>query len=481
VAVLLGRNLGAQVLAVGATIVLARLLSPKDYGAFAVASVIQQSAIIVVNFGLPAALVRRPSAPSIEELQSVSGYVLAMGTAVAAAALAIAFVILPLLGASSEVADLAAIACLSLPILGVQTAPIVLLSRSLDFRRVVVIEISDAIAFYSFAVIAAVAGLGAFSLAGAVPVAAIVGMIMAFRVRPWERGFRIHREHIRRLAPFGMRVGVFQAAAITRELGFVALLAGLGGQALAGFYGMALRLFAPPYAAMAAIERVGLAAFTKVESGANRARQAARAAGVAMLAVGLPMALVAGAADPLVSLLFGSRWLPAADIAVVASAGVLLFSGAGTVLVSHAFSEGDARSPLIGILSQIVVLLGLALILVPGDPQIGTGVALGAGFAAFALVIWLRAPREARSSGAAIIGGLLVAAGAAACGHAAAATVGTGAVAVGVSVAVTATVWAVLAVLLARPSLKLLISLIRRHLIARSSRAGVEGLGAARG
>jgi O-antigen/teichoic acid export membrane protein len=461
--ILMGRNLGVQVLALGATIVLARLLSPSEFGAFAVAAAIQQAGMVVVNFGLPAALIRREIPPSSAELQAASGFVLAIGAAATVAAIGLAFVVLPALGGSGEIAKLAALACLSLPILGVQIAPIVLLNRKLDFRRIAIIEVADAIAFYAFAIVAALAGLGTYSLAGAVVFSALVGMLIAFRVQPWDRGFRLDPGLIRTLASFGLQVGAFQSATIVRELGFVALLAALGGQALAGFYGMARRLFSLPFAAMTALQRVGLPALAQLPRGRTRARQTAKAVAVGSLAVGLPMALIAGAADPLVSVAFGPRWLPAADLTVLASAGVLLFASAGTMVVSLELAEGDARTPLASIGLQLLVLLGLSVALVPDHGASGAGIALGASFAVFTAAVIAGAPREARSAVAPVLRGVLVAGLAALAGRAV--QPGSDGVAAVASMAATGATWLALAIVVCRSELRLLLSLIRRHVL----------------
>ncbi len=118
---------------------------------------------------------------------------------------------------------------------------------------------------------------------------------------------------------------------------------------MAGFYGMARRLFSLPFAAMAALQRVGMTALAQMPSEAERSRQTANGVAVGMLAVGLPMAMIAGAAEPLVSLAFGARWIPAAHMTVLASPGVLLFAGAGTLILSRRLADGDARTPLIGL------------------------------------------------------------------------------------------------------------------------------------
>jgi len=470
--ILVGRNLGVQGLALLVTIPLARLLSPTQFGAFAVASAIQQVGIVIVNFGLPAALIRREVEPTVEELRAAAGLVLALGSAILLVACVVAFALLPALGQQLEVTKLAAVACASLPILGMQVAPVVRLNRELDFKGIAFIEVAEAIAFYATALVAAILGLGPYSLAGAVVVGAAVGMLTAFRISPWRGGFAIDLGPIRSLAAFGLQVGALQTATIVRELGLIALLAGIGGSAMAGFYGMARRLFSLPFAAMAALQRVGMTALAKLPRGPERTRQTANAVAVGMLAVGLPMALIAGAAEPMVSFAFGHRWLPAAHMAVIASAGVLLFAGAGTLVMSRRLADGDARSPLAGIVLQIAVLAALSAALVPDHGASGAGVAIGASFAVFTLALVATSAEDARAIAGPALRGLIVSALAALAGHLAQA--GPDAVATAASLAVTAAVWLGLARLLSRRDLNLLTSLLRRY-VRPASRTALSG------
>jgi lipopolysaccharide exporter len=460
--ILLGRNLGVQVLAFGATVVLARLLSPSEFGAFAVASVIQQSGMVLVNFGLPAALIRRPGPPTRDELRAVSGFVLVAGTLVALTASLIAFALIPSLGESSEIAKLAAVACFSLPVLGVQIAPIVLLNRGLDFRGVAIIEVIDAVAFYGFAVIGAATGLGPYSLAGAAVLAALVGMVVATAMQPWDRGFTLRLSVLRPLAAFGMQVGAFQSATIARELGFVAMLAALGGQALAGFYGMSRRLFALPYAAMNALQRVGMTTLAQSPAGDSRSDRSAKAIAVGSLAIGLPMALIAGAAEPFTSLAFGDRWLPAAHLTALASPGVLLFACAGTVALSLELADGDARTPLLGIATQLAVLFALGVWLVPGEAAQGAGIALGVSFVVLTAFLLAGTRQLLEASFGPMLRGLLIAAVAALIGRQV--VPGGDGAATAASLAATGAIWLGGALLICRTELRLLAALMRRHL-----------------
>ncbi len=459
---MVGRTLGVQLVTAGATIALARLLAPADYGAFAIAQAAQYLGRNVVEVGLPAALVRRADPPTIREQHAVTGLMVATGGALAAAAFMCAYAVLPLLGIDTEFAELIAIAFASLPLFGARAVPAVFLERRLAFGRLVAIEVSETFAFYAFALPAAVAGLGAFSLVGAIPVSAAAGVAAATLLQPWAWGARIELGVLRTLIRFGTQVSLIWPVHMLRELAFVAILIAVGGQALAGFYAMSLRIFGVTTAVLYAIQRVGFAAFSRAEPGAARALRAARASGVTAVAIGLPLALITGAADPLVALIFGERWLPTADVVLGAVTGVFLVTSAGGVLQALLLSEENARTPLAAAILQAVLTVGLAAVLAGPFDALGAGVAVGIGSIAFTAAVWAGAPREARSGTLPVLAALAAVAGAALAGHAAGSAVTLRSLLAALAASLGA--WLILSILLSRSELALLRDLLRRHL-----------------
>jgi PST family polysaccharide transporter len=336
------------------------------------------------------------------------------------------------------------------------------LNRRLDFRSIALIETGESLAFYATALLAAALGLGAYSLAGAIGVGAIAAAVIAHRLAPWHHGYSLNLTPIRSVARFGVQVGAIQIGTVARELGLVAVLTGVGGPALAGFYGMSRRLFSLPLAAMTAIQRVGMTAFGRMREGPERTSQAAKAVAVSMLAVGLPMALIAGSAEPLVSAVFGGRWAPSAHMTEIASVGVLLFAGTGTIVSSKQLADGNAGTPLIAAALQIALLGALAAILVPGRGTTGAGIAVAVGYAAFTIAVLAASGRDAELYLVPAIRGLGVAILAALAGLAA--STGPVGVALALSLAASGLAWLAAAYVISRADLLLLTSLLRRHL-----------------
>ncbi len=84
----------------------------------------------------------------------------------------------------SEAGRVTAFMVLSLPILAFRTPGFILLERALDFRRLVAVEISEAVLYHAWAIAAVWVGWGVWGFASATLVCAVVGTVAMFRVSP---------------------------------------------------------------------------------------------------------------------------------------------------------------------------------------------------------------------------------------------------------------------------------------------------------
>lgn len=414
VAILVSRTLGLQLLTVGVTLVLARLLSPADYGLFAIAAAVQALAQAASGIGLSTAMIREPDEPSGEQQRAVTGFLLLTGLGFSAVAAAVAFAVLPALGVESEPLEVAAVAAIAIPIYAFRVAPMVLLERRLSFGRVAGVETVETLSFNAFALAGALAGLGAYSLVGAVPVAAAAGALVARRLRVAVPGLSLDLDAVRPLARFGLRASVLRMAMLARELGFVTLLTAIGGTATAGFYAMATRLFAFPTALASAVQRVSFPALARSVEG--RAPRAARTAILSAVAASLPLALIAGASQAIVTVLLGDRWLATVDIVLIGAAGMLLSASAIPAMVGLALAGGQSRGPIASVCVSALAM-GACLALVDPLGSAAAGIGLTAGAIAGVAVLALYAGAEMREAGPAIGRALAVGALAAAAGY----------------------------------------------------------------
>jgi O-antigen/teichoic acid export membrane protein len=458
---LIGRSVALQGLTAIATIAIARLLTPRDYGVFAIAIAVQTLGGFLTDLGLSAALVRRRLAPTLEEQRAVTAFMLLVGTVVAAAACAIAFAVLPALNLDSYVARATAIACLSFPLVALRVVPMVRLERQLAYGRIIVIELSGVLSFYAFALPAALAGFGAISLAGAVPVSAAAGAITALAVCPWPLGLNLAPRALKPLLRFGIQVSARYPVGSLGDLGLVTILAAIGGQTAAGFYGISRRFFTLPAAVASATLRVSFASLSRLPTEMSQDSRAARAAGIVAVGIGLLLALVVGSVHPLIAVLFGERWLPAEGAVISAAPGVLVASSLGAVLIGHAIAQGRPGWPLITTGISTLVTLAIGVVLTPPLAATGAGIATTAGLFVSTLLMLAGAPQSARAGGRPVFRALAVAALAGLAGN----LVGQGneLPSLALALAAAGAVWVAMSFLINRAEMSLLVRLLREH------------------
>src|SRR5262249_18267792 len=149
-----------------------------------------------------------------------------------------------------------------------------------------------------------------------------------------------------------------QGVYLLKELGFVGLVAAIGGAPLAGFYGMAKRLFSFPIALTSAVSRVSFPTLSRDPE--QRPGPAARIMALTATLAALPLALVAGAAEPLISVLLGNEWLPTADIVLIGSVGMMLAASGLSTMASFVLAEGRPNAAILAAVVETVVLCVLA-------------------------------------------------------------------------------------------------------------------------
>jgi lipopolysaccharide exporter len=397
------------------TILLARLLTPADYGLFAIALSVQLVGQSIAELGLPAALVRMPEPPPAELQAATIGFLLMLTvTAVAVLALA-AFVVVPSLGGTGRVLKVISITLLALPLYAVRAVPMAMMDRGMSFGRVAAVEAADTVGFNAFALSAAVAGLGVFSLAGAVPFGAMLGMFTAWLVQRSPRMPRFAPARVKQLIGFGSRVSVLGMLNLGRDLGFVTLIGAIGGAPAAGLYAMAKRLFSFPAALIAAVSRVTFPALSR--SPEQRPARTARLIGQVACVCGLPLALVAGSVQPLIAVVLGDRWLPTTDIVLYGSLSMMLSASLAPPMNSYFLAEGKPNPPIVAIATELTVSFLLVAALLGSLQETGIGIAMSVGSSAAALILLVTIHPVVRAGSAAVVRATAVAFIAAAAGQ----------------------------------------------------------------
>jgi O-antigen/teichoic acid export membrane protein len=209
---------------------------------------------------------------------------------------------------------------------GVATVPVGLLNRFFLQKRLFIGEAVAFVSSTSVMISLAAAGAGAYSFAWGTIVSGTAGMIMhtclaPFRVRPgWNR--RV----VRSLVGFGLPLAGASLLVLSVANVDNLVVGAVLGQTLLGYYLLAFRQSSWPMGLLnEAARRVALAGFSRLEHDRDLLSRAFTRGLALLMAATVPACvLLAVYAEPLVRILFGERWLPAAQaIPLLAVFGLL--------------------------------------------------------------------------------------------------------------------------------------------------------------
>lgn len=296
------------------SIVLARLLSPEEFGTIALLYLFTGIAGAFVDSGFSAALVQYQNATHADE-STVFWFNLAMGASVAlalwASAPAIsAFYALPIL------LPLTAILALNIFISSLGSIHGTLLTKHLDFRtQMKVSGVATAISGV-VAIVLAWRGAGVWALAAQTVVATVVTTALLWTFNSWRPAFVFSVASARRLFGFGgyMLASGLLDTAYNRM--YTLLIGRFYGIRELGFYNRADGTKQLPVGVLTGIlSRVAFPIFSASAHDYLQLQRGVRLALRGMMLLNVPMMLgLAAVAEPLVLALFGARWLPAVPV-----------------------------------------------------------------------------------------------------------------------------------------------------------------------
>jgi O-antigen/teichoic acid export membrane protein len=375
---------GAVIAVIGfaGTVVFARLLTPRDVGTVAIGLTLVLLVGVLSDGGLGAGLIRRPEPPSLEELRALTALQL---TVAAASALAIGAVALRF----GETGRVAAVMVTAAPLLALQLPGRILLERSLSYRPLALLEVSQVVAFNAWAIALVVLGFGVWGFASAVFARTIVGLAIVAYVSPvgiprpspsWRRA--------RSLFAFGVRFQAVAAMWFLRDQGLMLSIVAVASVATVGLWALAKRLLEVPYLLLASLWRVSFPTMSRVvAAGTDPAPLIGRATGMAAIATGTILTALAASAPGLVPGLFGEPWREASSVLPPACLGLGIAGSVSVATQGFLYAVGDASAVLRSVVLQTTALFAVALPLLPHLGVTAVGVGLLVSFLVEAIVL----------------------------------------------------------------------------------------------
>lgn len=367
---------GLFILQMGATVVLARLLIPADFGLIAMVAAFTGFAGLFRDLGLSTATVQRASIThaQVSTLFWINvGVSLLLALTGAALAPAVAWFY-----REPRLLAVTAALCGTFVFGGIAAQHTALLRRQMRYGRLAAVELTALAAGFAAAVWLALRGAGYWSLVGFTAVRELVAAVVSWCVSPWRPGRPVRASGVRPMLAFG---GNLTGAGVLNYIGGTldhVLLGWFWGPALLGLYAKAnslLRLplnqLNPPLAAVA------VPTLSRLVERPDAYRRGTLAL-LAQLAVvtGPLMALMIVGADWLIALVLGPQWTGAVPLfRILGFAGLLLpvWNATGWLFVSQGRTREHLHFHMIDSAAKVLsVLAGLPW----GALGVATGVAV---------------------------------------------------------------------------------------------------------
>lgn len=366
------RNLAVRGLGLVGNIVLARLLTPADFGLIAFGLTITVLGSALTTGGLGASLVQRREDPARHDLGVALGFQLACGAALAAIVAAVA---LPYGG---EAGLVAAVMVLALPIDAFRVPVGIVTTRQLDFGLLARVEIGELVVFNVASIALVAAGMGVWGVAVASLLRAVVGAVLLVLRGPV--GFVAPRFDVRTLRGhlhFGLTNQGATLLNAGRDQGLNLLVLAVGGVAALGIWALAYRLLQTVTLLLQALWRVSFPATARMlAAGADARHLLSRSLALIALVTGVMVVALAGPAPATVPVLFGPGWDQVTGILPWGAAALMVSGPISTSGIGFLWAVGDGGRVLTCVAAQTVVWLGATAALLALDEPSAVGIGM---------------------------------------------------------------------------------------------------------
>ena len=344
-------------------IVLARLLTPDDFGLVAMVASITGFFLIFKDLGLTDATIQEPEI-SHKQISTLFWINIAFGITVALIVVALSTPIAWFYG-EPQLKSIAIISSLSFAFAGLSTQHLALLKRSILYSRIAFIEITATLVSFGTAIILARYGWSYWALVLRPIVLAMFLAIGCWFFCQWRPGLPTRRSHVRSMLIFGGNtLGYFVVNYFARSLDKTLIGWRYGAKEL-GYYGKAYQLFILPInQVIIPLQSVAVTTLSKLRTEPEKYRRYYLKALSGISFVAMPMcAFMVAVSDDLILLLLGPQWKKTGSIFASLGIGAVIqtvFSTMGWLHVSLGRPDRWLRWGIFGSSVTVVAfLLGL--------------------------------------------------------------------------------------------------------------------------
>ena len=356
-----GARAAQHVLQFAFTAALARLLLPEDFGLVAMITVFTGFAAVLVDFGLAAALVQRPT---LEErhrsaafwMNLVAGLLLAGVLSALAPWLAVLY-------DEPRLRELAPVLSLNFVFSSTGLVQAALLQRAMNFRRLAGIQVVSTIVAGAVAVGAAVAGAGVWSLIVFTLASSLFASSALWLLSDWRPRLTAPGQAVRELWGFSGNLLGFSVINYWSRNADNLIVGKFAGPAALGIYSRAYYLMLMPLDQISqVVARVMFPALSRIQDDRPRVKRAyLRAVGIIGLLSFPLMAGLFAVAEPFVLTFYGGKWesvVPVLQILCVAGFLQPLGTTVGWIYLSQGRTDLQFR---VGLFTNTLTVVSFAI------------------------------------------------------------------------------------------------------------------------
>jgi lipopolysaccharide exporter len=374
---------GTKALTFVATLVLARLLAPSEFGVLAAVLAFITLLEVISSLGMKSTVIYQAERGITARVQTAFTLNLIFTILLTAIAVALAPLIAQFFDAESETI-LFRIAALDLLLTGLGNIHDALLLRDMEFQRRIIPQLSGNLVRGISTILLALAGLGASALVIGFIIGTAVWTLTLWIVKPFVPTFTIDRSAIRGVASYGAWASALQILSAVSSRGDVAVIGSVLGARALGLYTIAQRL--PELVVGNVTWNLSVVAFPALAQRRDRGHRSLTDTTLNLIRYSALFGLTMGAAlavlaPSLVVVLFSEKW---AEAAAVMEPLAIMYG-----LLAIVFPLGDtfkalARQPIMVAVNAVAFPIGVVAMVLAAPAgivavswtRLGTAVAL---------------------------------------------------------------------------------------------------------
>lgn len=296
------------------SIILARLLEPQDFGLVAIALIVVSFFEIFHDLGIRPALIHRKN-----DYDAAANTAFLIFPAVALVFYAISYQIAPLAAQffhEEQITVLIRVLSLTFVIWSFGSLPKALLTKDLEFKKLVTHRLLPKIAYGAVAIMMALKGFGVWSLVGGHLIFEVLNVITVWYAQKWRPSLRFDRRIAIELLNYGKYAMTANIIIFLISVIDIAIIGRLLGSQELGYYSIAFTIagfFTLQISIM--VSEVMFPAFSKMQGDINKMGTAYQKTLKYLSLIAFPAALgIMSVSWYFIKVVYGDKWLPAVAV-----------------------------------------------------------------------------------------------------------------------------------------------------------------------